>query len=63
MGTMIMGVSTQLFRTSKAGVLAIARMILTGFLLFCLQSRSIEKREAGENTREPLTECRAGRTE
>lgn len=63
MGTMIMGISTQLFHTSKAGVLAIAGMILVGFLLFCLQTRSIENRESENHTEEPLTEYRAKRTE
>ena len=63
MGTMIMGISTQLFHTSKAGVLAIAGMILVGFLLFCLQTRSVENRESENHTEEPLTEYRAKRTE
>lgn len=63
MGTMIMGISTQLFHTSKAGVLAIAGMILVGFLLFCLQTGSIENRESENHTEETLTEYRAKRTE
>jgi len=63
MGTMIMGVSTQLFHTSKAGVLAIAGMILLGFLLFCLQSRSSEKSESGETALERLAECRTEKAE
>lgn len=63
MGTMIMGISTQLFHTLKAGVLTIVGMILVGFLLFCLQSRSLKKRENGENTIEPLAEYTAERTE
>lgn len=63
MGTMIMGISTQLFHTSKAGVLAIAGMILVGFLLFCLQTRSVENRESKSHTEESLTEYRAERAE
>lgn len=37
MGTMLMGISTQLFHTSKAGVIVIAMMIAAGFLLFWIQ--------------------------
>lgn len=43
MGTMVMGASTQIFDTSRAGVLAIAAMIMVGFFLFCLQRRSVQK--------------------
>lgn len=51
MGTTIMGASTQMFHTSKAGVLAIAAMIMVGFILFCLQHRSVQK---SENEGEPF---------
>ena len=42
MGTMLMGVSTQLFHTSKAGVAAIAGIIAVGFVLFGLQKKAPE---------------------
>ena len=42
MGTMLMGITTQLFHTSKAGVAAIAVMFVIGFLVFVLQGK-IEK--------------------
>ena len=37
MGTMLMGISTQLFDTSRAGVVAIAAMFVIGFIFFQLQ--------------------------
>lgn len=40
MGTMLMGITTQLFHTSKAGVAAIAVMFVIGFLLFVLQGKT-----------------------
>lgn len=39
MGTMLMGVTTQLFDTSKAGVVAIAMMFAIGFFLFEMQGK------------------------
>ena len=42
MGTMLMGISTQLFDTSRAGVLLIAGMFLTGFVLFLVQLKTPE---------------------
>lgn len=40
MGTMLMGITTQLFHTSKAGVAAIAVMFVIGFLVFVLQAKT-----------------------
>ena len=40
MGTMLMGITTQLFHTSKAGVVAIAVMFVIGFLVFVLQGKT-----------------------
>ena len=40
MGTMLMGITTQLFHTSKAGVAAIAVMFVIGFLVFVLQGKT-----------------------
>lgn len=37
LGTMLMGISTQLFHTSKAGVVMIALMFVFGFITFQLQ--------------------------
>lgn len=37
LGTMLMGISTQLFHTSKAGVVMIALMFVLGFITFQLQ--------------------------
>ena len=37
MGTMMMGVTTQIFHTSKAGVIASAAMFVVGFVLFIAQ--------------------------
>ena len=37
MGTMLMGISTQLFDTSRAGVVVIAAMFVIGFIFFQLQ--------------------------
>lgn len=49
MGTMLMGVSTQLFHTSKAGVAAIAGIIAVGFVLFGMQKKEPElENEIGE---------------
>ena len=49
MGTMLMGVSTQLFHTSKAGVAAIAGIIAVGFVLFGMQKKETElENEIGE---------------
>ncbi len=42
MGTMLMGISTQLFGTSKAGVIVIAVMFVVGFFFFRLQCRADE---------------------
>lgn len=39
LGTLLMGVSTQIFNTSKAGVIVIAGMFVVGFVLFQYQSR------------------------
>ena len=38
MGTMLMGITTQIFHTSKAGVIAIAVMFVIGFVLFAVQA-------------------------
>ena len=38
MGTMLMGITTQIFHTSKAGVIAIAAMFVIGFVLFAVQA-------------------------
>lgn len=40
MGTMLMGITTQFFHTSKAGVAAIAVMFVIGFLVFVLQGKT-----------------------
>ena len=40
MGTLLMGISTQLFDTSKAGVVVIAAMFVIGFIFFQLQRNS-----------------------
>ena len=42
MGTMLMGISTQLFGTSKAGVVVIAVMFVVGFFFFRLQCHTDE---------------------
>ena len=39
MGTMLMGITTQLFDTSRAGVAAIAAMFVVGFICFQMQRR------------------------
>lgn len=44
MGTMLMGISTQIFQTSKAGVIVIACMFVIGYALFGVQDK--EKEEA-----------------
>ena len=43
LGTMLMGISTQLFHTSKAGVVMIAVLFVLGFVTFCLQGRQAQK--------------------
>lgn len=43
MGTMLMGITTQMFHTSKAGVVAIALMFLIGFFLFFLAGKEAEE--------------------
>ena len=43
LGTMLMGISTQLFHTSKAGVVMIAALFVLGFVTFCLQGRQTQK--------------------
>ena len=43
LGTMLMGISTQLFHTSKAGVVMIAALFVLGFVTFCLQGRQAQK--------------------
>ncbi len=42
MGTMLMGITTQLFDTSRAGVAAIAAMFVVGFICFQMQRRCME---------------------
>ena len=46
MGTMLMGITTQLFDTSRAGVAAIAAMFVVGFICFQMQRRCM----AGETS-------------
>ena len=41
-GTMLMGISTQIFDTSKAGVVVIAAMFVIGFVFFQVQRRTEE---------------------
>ena len=43
LGTMLMGISTQLFHTSKAGVVMIAVLFVLGFVTFFLQGRQTQK--------------------
>ena len=45
MGTMLMGISTQIFHTSKAGVIVIASMFVTGFVIFKIQSQTMQRGE------------------
>lgn len=45
-GTMIMGLSTQIFGNSKAGVVGIAIMFVLGFILFRVQGKSVRSLEA-----------------
>lgn len=40
-GTMIMGVSTQIFQTSKAGIVVLALMFIIGFMLINKKIKSI----------------------
>lgn len=40
LGTMLMGISTQLFHSSKAGVVVIALLFVVGYTIFYLQGRS-----------------------
>ena len=42
MGTMLMGITTQLFDTSRAGEAAIAAMFVVGFICFQMQRRCME---------------------
>lgn len=42
MGTMLMGISTQLFDTSRAGVALLAVMFAIGFVLFRMAVRKVE---------------------
>ena len=42
MGTMLMGISTQIFDTSKAAVVVIAAMFVVGFVFFQVQRRTEE---------------------
>ena len=46
MGTMLMGISTQIFDTSKAGVVVIAAMFVVGFVFFQVQRRT-ETQDSG----------------
>lgn len=43
MGTMLMGISTQIFHTSKAGVIVIAAMFVIGFIVFKLQAGPVHR--------------------
>lgn len=45
MGTMLMGISTQIFHTSKAGVIVIASMFVIGFVIFKIQSQTMQTGE------------------
>jgi UMF1 family MFS transporter len=45
MGTMFMGISTQIFHTSKAGVIVIAAMFVIGFVVFKLQANAMQHKE------------------
>lgn len=45
MGTMLMGISTQIFHTSKAGVIVIASMFVIGFVVFKLQANAMQHKE------------------
>ena len=45
-GTMLMGISTQIFDTSKAGVVVIAAMFVVGFVFFQVQRRT-ETQDSG----------------
>lgn len=47
MGTMLMGISTQIFDTSKAGVVVIAAMFVVGFVCFRIQCIMSEKEKIG----------------
>lgn len=52
MGTLLMGVSTQIFHTSKAGVVVIAAMFVIGFIFFQIQSGSIEEKASVQFAKE-----------
>ena len=57
MGTMLMGISTQIFHTSKAGVIVIAAMFVIGFVVFKLQANAMQHKEkdfAQKNVRDEL---------
>lgn len=45
MGTMLMGISTQIFHTSKAGVIVIAAMFVIGIVVFKLQANAMQHKE------------------
>ena len=45
MGTMLMGISTQIFHTSKAGVIVIAAMFVIGFVIFKIQAKTMQHKE------------------
>lgn len=45
MGTMLMGISTQIFHTSKAGVIVIAAMFVIGSVVFKLQANAMQHKE------------------
>lgn len=45
MGTMLMGISTQIFHTSKVGVIVIAAMFVIGFVVFKLQANAMQHKE------------------
>ena len=45
MGTMLMGISTQIFHTSKAGGIVIASMFVIGFVIFKIQSQTMQRGE------------------
>lgn len=47
MGTLLMGITTQLFETSKAGVLAISILLILGFGVFLIQNKVQRKSQRG----------------
>lgn len=48
MGTMLMGISTQIFDTSRAGVIVIAGMFVVGFVVFRMQCHADKMETASE---------------